>query len=260
MGFHGQPAFDALVGQEAMLIVRAPRGDSAEFPVQVVGVYEPAQGFDGPFFDAYVGLEEALAIKSWWHNDPDLLKREGYDGVTIEAVSLNDAVQIVEELEAEGFQVTTLKLMLDTINRGMIIVQTLLASVGTLALLVASLGIANTMVMAVYERTREIGILKSIGASRADVRQLFVVEAALIGAMGGVFGVVGGWLLGIGLNQLILAVLRWQEIILSATFFVLRGWLVAAALAFATVVGLLAGLYPAARAARLDPLDALRYE
>jgi ABC-type antimicrobial peptide transport system permease subunit len=72
--------------------------------------------------------------------------------------------------------------------------------------------------------------------------------------------VIGGWLLGIGLNELILAILRWQEIDMSATFFVVRAWLVAGSLAFATVVGLLAGLYPAARAARLDPLEALRRE
>jgi putative ABC transport system permease protein len=116
------------------------------------------------------------------------------------------------------------------------------------------------MVMAVYERTREIGILKAIGASPGDIRLLFVAESSLIGLLGGVVGTIGGWLLGIGLNEGILAYLEWQEVPMSGTFFVISGWLVALALAFATVVGLLAGLYPAARAARLDPLEALRYE
>jgi ABC-type antimicrobial peptide transport system permease subunit len=116
------------------------------------------------------------------------------------------------------------------------------------------------MVMAVYERTREIGVLKAIGASPGDIRALFVTEAALIGLLGGIVGTVGGWLLGLGLNEGILAVLRWQKVPVEGTFFVVTPWLVVLALAFATVVGLLAGLYPAARAARLAPLEALRYE
>jgi len=73
-------------------------------------------------------------------------------------------------------------------------------------------------------------------------------------------GTVGGWLLGLGLNRGILAYLHWQDIPMTGTFFVVTGWLVVLAMVFAMVVGLLAGLYPAARAARLDPLDALRYE
>ena len=153
-----------------------------------------------------------------------------------------------------------MKLLLENINRVMVVLQTMLGSIGTLALLVASIGIANTMVMAVYERTKEIGILKAVGASPGDIRLLFMAEAALIGLLGGVTGTIGGWLLGLGLNEGILAYLRWNEIPVTGTFFVVTGWLVLLALAFATVVGLLAGLYPAARAARLDPLEALRYE
>jgi ABC-type antimicrobial peptide transport system permease subunit len=151
-------------------------------------------------------------------------------------------------------------MMLDLANRGMIIVQTMLGSVGALALLVASIGIANTMIMAVYERTREIGILKAVGAAPGQIRALFVVEASLIGMLGGVVGTIVGWLLGKGLNVLILEILRWQEVPVQGTFFIVSWWLVLVALAFATLVGLLAGLYPAARAARLPPLDALRYE
>jgi putative ABC transport system permease protein len=116
------------------------------------------------------------------------------------------------------------------------------------------------MIMAVYERTREIGVLKAVGAAPAQIRWLFVVEASLIGLIGGIVGAVLGWLLGKALNVLILEIMRWQEVAVSGTFFVVTWWLVGGAIAFATLVGLLAGLYPAARAARLRPLEALRYE
>jgi len=125
---------------------------------------------------------------------------------------------------------------------------------------VASIGIANTMIMSVYERTKEIGILKAVGASPGQIRALFVVEASLIGLLGGVVGTILGWLLGLGLNWLILEILAWQEMPMQGTFFVIAWWLIVGALVFATLIGLLAGLYPAARAARLAPLDALRYE
>lgn len=260
LGYEGQAAFEDLIGREVALVLKAPRGDTQTFPFRLVGVLEVSYGVDGPYFDANVGLADSLAMKAWWYNDPDILEHEGYDSLLIKATSVNDATQIVELLHERGFKVETLRMMLDTMNKAMVILQTMLGSIGGLALLVASIGIANTMVMAVYERTKEIGILKAIGASPGDIRLLFMAEASLIGLLGGVVGTVGGWLLGLGLNEGILAYLRWREIPVTGTFFVVTGWLVLLALAFATVVGLLAGLYPAARAARLDPLEALRYE
>jgi putative ABC transport system permease protein len=255
LGYGEQAEFESMIGQEVSLVLEAPRGDTQTFPFRVVGVMEGSE-----YFGAQLGLADALALKAWWYNDPDILEHEGYDLLTIKAASLSDATEIVEQLEERGFEVQSLRTLLDLVNRAMIVLQAMLGSVGTLALFVASIGIANTMVMAVYERTREIGILKAIGASPGDIRALFMTEAAFIGLVGGVSGTIGGWLLGLGLNEVILAIMRWQEVPVQGTFFVLTGWLVALALGFATVVGLLAGLYPAARAARLDPLEALRYE
>jgi putative ABC transport system permease protein len=254
LGHSDEAEWKDFVGREVLLVLKAPRGDTASFPFVVVGVQE------SEYWGVNIGIPAALALKSWWYNDPDILEHEGYDRLRIKASSLNDAAQIVAELEEQGFEVESLRTILDYANRAMIVLQTMLGSIGTLALLVASIGIANTMVMAVYERTREIGILKAIGASPGDIRRLFVAESSFIGLVGGVTGTVLGWLLGLGLNRLILAVMRWQEIPVRGTFFVVNGWLVALALAFATIVGLLSGLYPASRAARLDPIEALRYE
>jgi hypothetical protein len=254
LGYEEQSDWEDIVGQEVLLVLKATRGDTSSFPFVVVGVQESM------YWGANIGVADALVLKSWWYNDPDILEHEGYDRLRIKAASLNDAAQIVAELEEHGFRVESLRMILDSLNKAMVALQAMLGSIGTLALLVASIGIANTMVMAVYERTREIGILKAIGASPGDIRRLFVAESSFIGLMGGVAGTIVGWLLGLGLNRLIPVILRWQEIPVRGTYFVVTGWLVLLALAFATVVGLLSGLYPAARAARLDPIEALRYE
>jgi putative ABC transport system permease protein len=246
--------FASLVDQEIEIVLYAPRGESQTFGLQIAGITDHQQA------SVALALPDRLAILEWWYNDPDYMANWGYDEIFVRAKSLNDASQIVDWLSDLGYEVQSLKMMLDLANRGMIIVQTMLGSVGTLALLVASIGIANTMIMAVYERTKEIGVLKAVGAAPGQIRTLFVIEASLIGLLGGVIGTVLGWLLGKGLNVLILEILAWQEVPVRGTFFVVSWWLVVAALAFATLVGLLAGLYPAARAARLAPLDALRYE
>jgi putative ABC transport system permease protein len=244
----------SLLGQEIEIVLYAPRGESQVFPLRIVGVTERDVS------SVALALPDRLAMLQWWFNDADYLAHRGYDELFVHAQSLNAATQIVDWLSAQGYEVQSLKTMLDLANRGMIVIQTMLASVGGLALLVASIGIANTMIMAVYERTKEIGILKAVGAAPGQIRALFVVEASLIGLLGGIVGTILGWLLGKGLNRLILVILEWQKIDVRGTFFVVSWWLVVGALAFATLVGLLAGLYPAARAARLAPLDALRYE
>jgi putative ABC transport system permease protein len=130
---------------------------------------------------------------------------------------------------------------------------------GSLALAVASIGIVNTLVMAILERRREIGILKAIGASDGDVKKLFFAEAGVMGAFGGVLGVALGWTIGRFINAGTNLYLRRQDLPPEQIWFV-PWWLVASAIGFAIVVSLVSGLYPAARAAKLDPVQALRYE
>jgi putative ABC transport system permease protein len=130
---------------------------------------------------------------------------------------------------------------------------------GSLALAVASIGIVNTLVMAILERRREIGIMKAIGASDIDVKKLFFAEAGAMGILGGFAGVALGWAIGHVINLGTNIYLKRQSLP-PEHFWSVPWWLVGAAILFSFVVSLLAGLYPAARAARLDPVQALRYE
>jgi putative ABC transport system permease protein len=130
---------------------------------------------------------------------------------------------------------------------------------GSLALAVASIGIVNTLVMAILERRREIGIMKAIGASDGDVKKLFFAEAGAMGIVGGMVGVALGWTIGQVINLGTNIYLKSQSFP-PERFWSVPLWLVAFALLFSFAVSLAAGLYPAGRAARLDPVQALRYE
>jgi ABC-type antimicrobial peptide transport system permease subunit len=243
-----------LVGMQVEIVLQSPRGENERFPLQVIGVSDRDES------EVFVAVDDMVAMKAWWYNLPDYLETRGYDSAVVRATSIGEAANLVRSFRSEGFSVQSLELILDTANRAFAVINVMLASVGGLALFVASLGIVNTMIMAVYERTREIGTLKAIGASRGDIRGLFMLEAGIIGLLGGVVGVVGGWVVGIGLNYLIEWYIERENLPIQATFFIVPWWLALSSLGFAALVGIVAGLYPAARAARLDPLVALRYE
>ena len=130
---------------------------------------------------------------------------------------------------------------------------------GSLALTVASIGIVNTLVMAILERRREIGIMKAVGASDQDVRGLFFAEAGAMGFLGGIFGVALGWVIGRVINFGTNVYLSRQGFP-PEQIWAVPWWLIAFALGVAFLVSLVSGLYPASRAAKLDPVQALRYE
>ncbi|NTW01778.1 MAG: ABC transporter permease [Oscillochloris sp.] len=243
-----------ILGKQLNIVLRSPRGESQSFPLTVVGISNDEDA------KAEATVLDMADMKSWWFNTPSYLETQGYDSAVVRTKDVNAAAQLLVSFRSDGFRVQSLELILDTANRVFALINVMLSSIGGLALFVASLGIVNTMIMAIYERTREIGTLKAIGASRGDIRNMFMIEAGLIGMLGGVVGIIGGWLLGILLNYGIAWYIQQERLPIKATFFVTPWWLALAALGFAALVGVVAGLYPAARAARLDPLVALRYE
>lgn len=162
-------------------------------------------------------------------------------------------------IEALGFHVFSFLDQFDQIRKSFLIFDALVGAIGFLALFIASLSIVNTMVMSIVERTREIGILKSLGAEEGEIRTLFLIESAAIGLIGSVAGV----LLGYGVSRLGAVIVRRIMIAQGGPDldpFSLSAWIVLGSIAFGVGVSLAAGLYPAARAARIDPVQALRQE
>ena len=170
------------------------------------------------------------------------------------------AVQPVEEaVKQMGFGAFSLLDASQSLRRFFAVLDLFLGIFGSLALAVASLGIVNTLVMAILERRRQIGIMKAIGAGDGDIQWLLFAEAGSMGFAGGVLGVGLGWLIGRAID-LGTRVYMERQGLPPEHLWTVPGWLVLGAIVFSVLLSLAAGVYPARRAARLDPVATLRYE
>lgn len=178
-------------------------------------------------------------------------------------VRVNDPVVLPEvrkQLKEMGLGSFSIVDQLDQIRTVFLIINSVLGLLGGISLLVASFGIANTMIMSILERTREIGIMKAIGAEDREIKLIFFFEAAVIGFTGGVIGVLAAWGIDGLANRLAYRFLLKPQGASFVDFFSLPAYLWLGAILFALSVSILAALYPAARAARIDPVRALRHD
>lgn len=182
-----------------------------------------------------------------------------YSMLTVRVSSAGKVEQVQDAIKKLGLRTYSILDATKSLRRFFAIFDMFLGIFGSLALAVASLAIVNTLVMAVLERRREIGVMKALGADDGDVKLLFFTEAGAMGVFGGVFGVVLGWLIGRAINFGTTIYLKNQGLPPENVWLV-PWWLVGFAILFAVCVSLIAALYPAARAAKLDPIQALRYE
>jgi putative ABC transport system permease protein len=182
-----------------------------------------------------------------------------YTMLTVRVKNSSQAEQVQDAIKRMKFGTYSFLDATKNIRRFFAILDGFLGIFGSLALAVASLAIVNTLVMAVLERRREIGIMKALGASDVDIRKIFFAEAAAMGAAGGVLGVLLGWGIGRVINA---GTNFWlaRNKLPAENFWFVPWWLVLSAIVFAIGVSILSGLYPASRAAKLDPVQALRYE
>lgn len=182
-----------------------------------------------------------------------------YSNVSVRVSSPKYVQQVEDAIRKMGFNTFSIIDATRSMRQFFAVLDLFLGIFGSLALAVASIGIVNTLVMAILERRREIGIMKALGASDSDVKGLFFAEAGAMGILGGFLGVALGWIIGHVINFGTNIYLKRQQFP-PENIWSVPWWLVGGAIAFAIVVSLLSGLYPASRAARLDPVQALRYE
>lgn len=182
-----------------------------------------------------------------------------YPRVTLDLDPYVPVATIKDSVEALGFRARSYAEQFEEIQRFFIFFNIGLGVLGLIALVTASLGIVNTMVMSIIERRREIGVIKALGADERHIRRVFVVESATIGALGSVIGILVGWI-GTRIISAVAKIIMERQNMPTFEAFALPLWLILLSLAFGIGVATLAGLYPAARAARVDPVEALRGE
>lgn len=215
-------------------------------------------------WSVFIPFEEIKVLNEWANGVKYNYNKDGYNQVIVKVADAKQALDVADQIVALGFQAFTMQSFVEGLNSFYMVLQVVFGGMGAIALLVAAIGIANTMTMSILERTREIGLMKAVGATNRDVLSIFLGEAAGIGFVGGLGGVIFGWLAGQALNVLAIVYLANQSTQQGgpppSVAVYTPVWLPLFALAFATLIGMISGLYPALRAATMIPVQALKYE
>jgi len=229
-----------------------------------------SMGYETDYY-AFMDIEEVLKIKlaqqRYRQNEgiryygSNNFSSSEYDTIMVKCDHINNVEKVKAEIEKQGFYVDSYYIdVLNQMKEQSRNNQIFLGAIGAVSLFVAAIGIANTMIMAIYERTREIGIMKVIGASIKDIKKLFLLEAVLIGFIGGGIGI----LLSLGISHLLntagISIMGMMGGMGGSVVSLVPMWLCGVALGFSSLIGLVSGYFPARRAMNLSALAAIRTE
>lgn len=178
-----------------------------------------------------------------------------YNELDVNVDSMDHVMEVQNYLTDLGYEAYSNAEWVESSQKSMATIQAVLGGIGAVSLFVAAIGITNTMMMSIYERTKEIGVMKVLGCDLRNIRSLFLLEAGFIGFIGGIIGVILSFAISAVMNKLAQAA---GEYISGISYIPL--WLVGLSLVFAVLVGMIAGFFPARRAMKLSPLAAIRNE
>ena len=178
-----------------------------------------------------------------------------YTNLYVNVDDMDHVVEVQKQIADMGYDAYSNAEWLESEQKTMGYVQAILGGIGAVSLLVAAIGIANTMMMSIYERTKEIGVMKVLGCDMRNIQTMFLMEAGFIGLIGGTIGLLISFILSFVINKLASAA---NEYMKGISYIPLG--LVVLALGFAVLVGMLAGYFPSRRAMKLSPLAAIRNE
>ncbi|MCQ2973824.1 MAG: ABC transporter permease [Bacteroidales bacterium] len=184
---------------------------------------------------------------------------ENYKSLYVKVLNYKDLKIVKSKIEDMGFVVFSVGDKLEDIEKIFNIIDILLAAIGTIAILVSIFGIINTMLMSIYERRKEIGIMKAIGATKRQIKLIFYIESSIIGFIGGIFGVLFGCVASGGASAIAGEQIG-NLLTPGSNFFDFNWKLAVASIIFATIITIIASIYPSRKAAKIDPLIALRRE
>ncbi len=233
------------------------------YPVKGVGILDE-EDYDNAYY-VYMPIDEVKKLmkektKVDEYADPKAARGNQYESALIKVTNMEDVENIRKSISEMGYEAYSLTEYLESMQQTANIIQAVLGGIGAVSLLVAAIGITNTMVMSIYERTKEIGIMKVIGASLTDIKKLFLFEAGTIGLIGGIIGILFSLLISFILNNIGMNFVDDYMGFTDVNISVIPIWLVIAAATFSTLIGIISGYYPAKRATKLSPLEAMKNE
>ena len=208
---------------------------------------------------AFMDINEMKALEQKFNKQNGIKKSSNkinYEDVRVKCVDVDSVSAVQEAIKEMGYECNSMNDGREMMQKQALMIQLVLGGLAGFSLLVAAIGIANTMMMSIYERTREIGVMKVIGAEVRDIRVMFLLEAGMIGLLGGIMGVglsfAGSW----AFNHFAAAAMLGEGSKLS----VIPLWLVGIALAFSVLVGVVFGFLPANRAVKISALEAIKHD
>ncbi len=234
-----------------------------EYPIKVVGVF--TQGDYSTDYSIFMPIDQLRKLMEESNRTSDSGSRnstrlEEFTSIIVKVNEVDNVMEVQNLIKDMGFEAYSLTEELDSFKQQSFMIQAILGGIGAISLIVAAIGITNTMIMSIYERTKEIGVMKVIGASIVDIRRLFLLEAGVIGLLGGIVGLIFSYIVSLLLNTFGAGFMNSMGFYSESKISIIPIPLSLGALGFSVLIGLLAGFFPAKRAMNLSALEAIRTE